>query len=66
MWWDALPIPSGTCSTSLFQFALQKAIVSQVEKILSSDANRLNKLEARLNDLVYHLYQIDDLLRSVV
>ena len=62
----ALPTPSGICSTSLFQFALQKAIVSQVEKILSSDANRLDRLEARLNDLVYHLYQIDDSLRSVV
>ena len=62
----ALPTPSGTCSTSLFQFALQKAIVSQVEKILSSDANRLNRLEARLNDLVYHLYQIDDSLRNVI
>ena len=62
----ALPTPSGTCSTSLFQFVLQKAIVSQVEKILSSDADRLNRLEVRLNDLVYHLYQIDDSLRSVV
>ena len=62
----AVPTPSGTCSTSLFQFALQKAIVSQVEKILSANANGLNRLETRLNDLVYHLYQIDDSLRSVV
>ena len=62
----ALPTPSGICSISLFQFALQKAIVSQVEKILSSDANRLNRLETRLNDLVYHLYQIDNSLRNVV
>jgi hypothetical protein len=62
----AVATPSETCSTSLFQFALQKAIVSQVERILSSDANRLNRLEVRLNDLVYHLYQIDDSLRSVV
>ena len=43
----ALPTSSGTCSTSLFHFALQKAIVSQVEKILSSEANRLNRLETR-------------------
>lgn len=61
-----LPTPSGICSISLFQFALQKAIVSQVEKILSSDANRSNRLETRLNDLVYHLYQIDNSLRNVV
>ena len=54
------------CSTSLFRFALQREIVSEVEKILSSDVDELNGLEARLNDLVYHLYQIDDSLRNTV
>ena len=61
-----VPIPSGTCTTSIFRFALQNEIVSQVEKILSSGEEELPKLEARLNDLVYHLYQFNDSLRFVV
>lgn len=61
-----VPVPSETCILSVFRFALQKEIVSQVEKILSSDGEELLKLEARLNDLVYHLYQFNDSLRFVV
>ena len=51
---------------SIFRFALQKEIVSQVKRILSSDVEGLPKLEARLNDLVYHLYRFNDSLRFVV
>lgn len=61
-----VPIPSGTCPTSIFRFALQNEIVVQVEKILSSSEEELPKLETRLNDLVYYLYQFNDSLRSVV
>ena len=61
-----LPVPSETCIMSVFRFALQNEIVSQVEKILSSDGEELPKLEARLNDLVYHLYQFNDSLRLAV
>ncbi len=61
-----VPIPNGTCAMSIFRFALQKEIVSQVKRILSSDVEGLPKLEARLNDLVYHLYRFNDSLRFVV
>ena len=61
-----VPIPSGTCIMSVFHFVLQKEIVSQVEKILSSDGEELPKLETRLNDLVYHLYQFNGSLRFAV
>ena len=61
-----VPIPSEICTTSIFRFALQNEIVSQVEKILSSGEAELPKLETRLNDLVYHLYQLNDSLRFVV
>ena len=61
-----LSIPDGICPTSIFRFALQNEIVSQVEKILSSGEDNLPKLESRLNDLVYHLYQFNDSLRFVV
>ena len=61
-----VPIPSGTCTTSIFRFALQNEIVFQVEKILSSSEEELPKLETRLNDLVYHLYQFNNSLRLVV
>ena len=59
-------IPSEICTMSVFRFALQNEIVSQVEKILSSDEEEVPKLEARLNDLVYHLYQFNDSLRFAV
>ena len=61
-----VPIPNGTCTTSIFRFALQNEIVSQVEKILSSGEEELPKLETRLNELVYHLYQFNDSLQFVV
>ncbi len=61
-----VPVPSETCIMSVFRFALQNEIVSQVEKILSSDGEELLKLEARLNDLVYHLYQFNSSLRFAV
>ena len=61
-----VPIPNGTCAMSIFRFALQSEIVSQVEKILSSNGEELPKLEDRLNDLVYHLYQFNHSLRFVV
>ena len=61
-----VPIPSGTCTMSIFRFALQNEIVSQVEKILSSGGAELPRLEARLNDLVYHLYQFNNSLRFIV
>ena len=59
-------VSSDVCPVSLFQFALQREIVFEVEGILTSDASQLHRLETRLNDLVYHLYQIDDSLRNVV
>ena len=62
----SVPVPSETCIMSIFRFALQNEIVSQVEKILSSDGEELPKLEARLNDLVYHLYQFNGSLRLAV
>ena len=61
-----VPISSGVCTTSIFRFALQNEIASQVEKILSADREALPGLEARLNDLVYHLYQFNNSLRFVV
>ncbi len=66
--YDRIPIslPCGTNPTTFFRFALQKEIVSEVERILSSDVSMLSITEARLNDLVFHLYQLDDFLRSIV
>ncbi|RKU34767.1 hypothetical protein C6496_19195 [Candidatus Poribacteria bacterium] len=61
-----LSIPSGTCAKSVFRFALQNEIANEVEKILSASGEELPRLEARLNDLVYHLYQFNDSLRFVV
>ena len=51
---------------SIFRFALQSEIVAQVEKILSSNGEELPKLEDRLNDLVYHLYQLNHSFRFAV
>ena len=61
-----VPIPNETRPVSIFRFALQNEIVSQVEKILSSNEEELPRLEARLNDLVYRLYQFNDSLRFIV
>ena len=59
-------VSSNVCPVSLFQFALQREIVLEVEGILTSDASQLHRLETRLNNLVYHLYRIDHTLRKVV
>ena len=63
---NPISVSSNVCLVSLFQFALQREIAFQVERILSTDAPQLRRLETRLNELVYHLYRIDDSLKNVI